>query len=235
MFDLFSFRCCQNVTTDDIEFDLEVKNTFSSPTSLEGEIKKLKSFLKTKLCLFTIYTSSKELLPFNELKIDEDINTILSGKYYEIYKKKDEVISQNLLKAFSLSIISVVTMVVTLEENNDNFKLIDYLKDEEVTRHNVKKLIKIYKYFLYSPPPEPDEKDPDCCNIIFRFTEDSQTFSRRYNKNVKVKELYNLICSKYPKMPFKLYKISPTNELTKRNNTLEQEKLFPSGIVQVLS
>ena len=235
MLDLFSFRCCQDVTQDDLEFDLEIQNTLTNPRILDSELNKLKSLLKTKLCLFTIYSKATDLLPFNELKNDIQCNNILNKKYFEIYKKPQDLISQTLIKTFSLPNFSVITLILSLDENDENFNLYDFLKDEEVTRHNAKRLLKIYQYMLYKPPPEPDEKDPNCCNITFRFIDESLSFCRRFDKNMKIKEFYHLINSKYPKLQYKLFKISPSSELNELNNSLEQEKLWPSGLIQVAS
>ena len=132
-------------------------------------------------------------------------------------------------------------MIITLENNVNkelnlitDLKIIDCLKDKDVTRHNIKNIIKIYQYILYKPPPEPDIKDHNCCNITFRFIDDKLSFSRRYNKNIKIEELYFLLKSKYPEMTFKLYKISPSIELNELQNNLEQENLYPSGLIQVI-
>ena len=235
MFDIFSFRCCQNVAEEDIEFDLEIKNTLSNPRNLDVELKKLKALLKTKLCLFTIYTGTIDLLPFNELKNDEQVTNILSKKYFEIYKKPEDLISQTLIKSFSLPQFTVISLFLSINENDDSFKLYDYLKNEEVTRHNLKKFLKIYQHIMYKPPPEPEENDPNCCNITFRFIDNSLSFCRKFDKNMKIKELYYLISSKYPKLQYRLFRISPSSELTETNNNLEQEKLFPSGLIQVVS
>ncbi len=235
MLDFLSFRCCQDVTRDDLEFDLEIKNTLTNPRNLDVELKNFKSKLRSKLCLFTIYTSTTELLPFNELKNDDSLTDILSRKYFEIYKKPEDLISQSLVKNLSMPEFSIISMILSLNENDDTFKLYDYLKDEEVTRHNLKKLLKIYQYMLYKPPPEPETKDPNGCNITFRFVDNKLSFSRRFDKNTKIKELYYLINSKFPKLQFRLYKISPSTELNEINNNLEQENLFPSGLIQVLS
>ena len=246
MFNLFLFRCCQNsADNNDIEFDLDIRHTISNPSSLEEEIKKLKSSLKNKLCLFTIHSKTRELIPFNELKHDEEVENILSKKYFEIYKKPNNLLSQALVQKFSLGNFSLITMILSLDSDLDksnkdsnglnNIKLIDCLKEKDVTRHNIKKLIKIYQYIMYKPPPEPDKTDPNCCNITFRFVDEKLSFSRRYNKNIKIEELYFLISSKYPEMTFRLFKISPSTELTELNNNLEQENLFPSGLIQVIS
>ena len=234
MFDFFSFRCCQDVTQDDLEFDLEIQNTLTNPRILDSELNKLKSLLKTKLCLFTIYSTTTDLLPFNELKNDTQCNSILNKKYFEIYKKPQDLISQTLIKTFSLPHFSVIALIISLYEDG-NFNLYDYLKDEEVTRHNIKKMLKIYQYMLYEPPPEPDEKDPNCCNITFRFIDERLSFCRRFDKNTKVKEFFYLISSKFPKLQYRLFKISPSSELNELNNSLEQEQLWPSGLIQVVS
>ena len=245
MFNLFFFNCCTNASdNNDFEFDLDIRHTISNNTSLEEEIKKLKSSLKNKLCLFTIHSTTRDLFPFNELKHDEEVETILSNKYFEVYKKPNNLLSQTLIHKFSLENCSLITMILSLD-NTDNenvnsngieeIKLLDCLKEKDVTRHNIKKIIKIYQNIMYKPPPEPDKKDPNCCNITFRFVDEKLSFSRRYHKNTKVEELYLLINSKYPEMTFKLFRISPSTELTELNNNLEQENLFPVGLIQVIS
>ena len=61
------------------------------------------------------------------------------------------------------------------------------------------------------------------------------SFCRKFDKNTKIQEFYHLISSKYPKMPYRLFKTSPSSELIELNNTLEQERLWPSGLIQVVS
>ena len=239
---MFLFNCCQS-SVKDIEFDLDISIS-SNPFSSDEQIKKFKESLKNKICLFTIYTKTRDLIPFNEIKYDEDIEPILTKKYFEKYEKHDNILSQKLIKKFSLENISLITMILCLDDNInknqksnsiDDIKLIDCLKEIEVTRHNVKKLIKIYHLLLYNPPLEPDINDKNCCNINFRFIDNKLSFCRRYNKKTKIEELYNLISSKYPKLTFRLFRISPSIELTELNHNLEQENLYPSGLIQVIS
>ena len=244
MFNLFLFNCCQNSSLNEAEFDLDIRNTATYANSLEEEIKKLKLILTTKLCLFTIYSQPKELFPLNELKNDEEAEKILSEKYFEVYRKPNNILSVSLINHFSLQNNSLITMILSLE-NVDNvntelnkindLKIIDCLKDKDVTRHNIKKLLKIYQYIMYKPPPQPDMKDPNCCNITFRFVDEKLSFERRYNKNTKIEELYFLLKSKFPDMTFRLFRISPSTELTELKNNLEQENLYPSGLIQVIS
>ena len=244
MFNIFLFNCCQDVAQGEAEFDLDIRNSITNSSSLEEEIKKLKTSLKDKLCLFTIYTQSRDLFPLNELKNDEEAEDILNQKYFEIYRRPNNLLSLSLIKKFNLQNISLVTMILFMDEtqninteSNDinDLKLIDCLKEKEVTRHNVKKLLKIYQYIIYKPPSEPDIHDPNCCNITFRFIDEKLSFSRRYDKNTKIEELYFIIKSKFPEMTFKLFRISPSVELTDLKNNLEKENLYPSGIIQVVS
>ena len=240
MFNYLFFNCCQG-SSKDLEIDLNI-STYSSPFSDEELMNSFIISLKTKLCLFTIYSKTRDLIPFNEIKYDDEIEPILTKKYFEKYEKPENNLSQKLIKKFSLQNVSLITMILCLNDNQNNIlnsiddiKLIDCLKDNDVTRHNVKKLIKIYQCLLYIPPPEPDINDKNNCNITFRFVDDKLSFSRRYDKNTKVEELFNIISSKYPKMSFRLFRISPSTELTELDNTLQQENLYPSGLIQVIS
>ena len=161
MFNIFFFNCCQDVTETDTEFDLDIRNNITNPKSLEEEIKKIKLLLINKLCLFTIYSKPKELFPFNELKNDEESENILSKKYFEIYKRPNNILSQAFIEKYSFKKESLITMILSLENNVNkelnlitDLKIIDCLKDKDVTRHNIKNIIKIYQYILYKPPPE---------------------------------------------------------------------------------
>ena len=53
-------------------------------------------------------------------------------------------------------------------------------------------------------------------------------------KYILIQEFYHLIISKYPKMQYRLFKTSPSNELNEINNTSEQERLWPSRLIQVV-
>ena len=233
--DFFVFRCCQEVKDEELEFDLEISPnlTNSSSQSVDQIIKQIKEKLKTKLCLFTIYSNANELTPFNELKKEKKITDILNTKYFEIYKKITDPFSQSITKIFSLSGFTVLCMVLTLEQNN--FKLVDLLKNDEITAKNLKKILIIYQYMLYKPPAEPLDNDNNATNITFRFIDESQNFNRRFDRRVKIGELYHLIKSKNPGLQFRLFRVSPSQELKNPSNSLEQENLYPNGIVQIVS
>ena len=233
--DFFVFRCCQEVKDEELEFDLEINPnlTNSSSQSIDQILKQIKENLKTKLCLFTIYSNANELTPFHEVKKDKKISDLLNIKYFEIYKKTTDPISQSIIKNFSLSGFAVLCMILTLEQNN--FKLVDLLKNDEITAKNLKKILIIYQYMLYKPPDEPLDNDNNGTNITFRFIDETQNFNRRFDKRVKVVELYHLIKSKNPGLQFRLFRVSPSQELKNMSNSLEQENLYPSGIVQIIN
>ena len=91
-------------------------------------------------------------------------------------------------------------------------------------------------------PEEPSENDPDVCHIIFRPPDGEKTIERRFLKTDKISILYDyvksigreifmepdasdfdILCSGFP----------PKNLETKKNNTLEEEGMFPNSILQI--
>ena len=167
----FSFTCCQEVKEDEFEFDLEISPQINSRNqSIDQSICQIKENLKSRLCLFTIYSNAEDLIPFNELKKDTKITNILNKKYFEIYKKTDDLIGQSIVKSFSLSGFTVLCMIITLDvENNNNLKLLNLLRNKEITQRNIRKIIITYQYMLYKPPEEPEENDVNGTTITFRF------------------------------------------------------------------
>ena len=91
-------------------------------------------------------------------------------------------------------------------------------------------------------PEEPDDNDPDVCHIAFRIPDGEKNIERKFLKTDKIAALYNfvksigreifmepdasdfdILCSGFP----------PKNLENYKNNTLEQEGLFPNSIVQI--
>ena len=59
MFNIFLFNCCQDVAQGEAEFDLDIRNSITNSSSLEEEIKKLKTSLKDKLCYLRYIRNQK--------------------------------------------------------------------------------------------------------------------------------------------------------------------------------
>ena len=91
-------------------------------------------------------------------------------------------------------------------------------------------------------PKEPDINNPDVCSIVFRVPDGEKNINRRFLKTDKIKVLFNyvksigrdifmepdstgfdILCLGFP----------PKNLEDKKNNTLEEEGLYPNCILQI--
>ena len=89
---------------------------------------------------------------------------------------------------------------------------------------------------------EPDESNPDICKIVFRSPDGEKQIERRFLKTDKIASLYNYVKSIgreiFTEPDSKDFDIlclgfPPNNLGDKKNNTLEQEGLFPNSILQI--
>ena len=89
---------------------------------------------------------------------------------------------------------------------------------------------------------EPEENDPDACHIVFRVPDGEKNIERKFFKSDKIAVLYNYIKSigreifmEPDSTDFELLCIGfpPKNLEDKKNNTLEEEGLFPNSILQI--
>ena len=114
------------------------------------------------------------------------------------------------------------------EENRINKLQIEYENEAE----NAKELL----------PEEPEESNVDVCNIVFRHPDGEKTLGRRFLKSDKVEVLFTFIKSKGREIfeeresnDFNIIclGIPPKSLEDKKNNTLEEEGLFPNSILQI--
>ena len=89
---------------------------------------------------------------------------------------------------------------------------------------------------------EPDESNPNICKIIFRSPDGEKQIERRFLKTDKIASLYNYVKSigreiftEPDSKDFDILCIGfpPKNLNDKKNNTLDQEGLFPNSILQI--
>lgn len=87
---------------------------------------------------------------------------------------------------------------------------------------------------------EPDEYNPDCCTICFRYPDGEKTKIRRFLKNDTIKELYDYIKSLGNEIyteegngVFSLNQPFPPKKFENMENTLENEGLFPNAVIQI--
>ena len=113
------------------------------------------------------------------------------------------------------------------EENQKKKRIEDY----EIEAEKSKKLL----------PEEPDENNPNISQIILRYPDGEKTIERRFLKTDKINVLYLLVKSKGREIFFEqesndfdlIYGFPPKNLDNLRNNTLEDEGLFPNAMIQI--
>jgi hypothetical protein len=113
------------------------------------------------------------------------------------------------------------------EENQKKKRIEEY----EIEAEKSKKLL----------PEEPDENNPNISQIILRYPDGEKTIERRFLKTDKINVLYLLVKSKGREIFFEqesndfdlIYGFPPKNLDNLRNNTLEDEGLFPNAIIQI--
>ena len=87
---------------------------------------------------------------------------------------------------------------------------------------------------------EPDENNPDCTVICFRYPDGEQRKDRRFLKNNTIQNLYDYVTSLGREIytedennSFSLYQPFPPKKYDNMENTLEKEGLFPNAIIQI--
>ena len=113
------------------------------------------------------------------------------------------------------------------EENQIKKRIEDYEKEAEKSKQLL--------------PEEPEENNPDVSQIILRYPDGEKTIERRFLKTEKINVLYLLVKSKGREIFFDqesnnfdlIYGFPPKNLDNSKNNTLEDEGLFPNAIIQI--
>jgi len=114
------------------------------------------------------------------------------------------------------------------EENRINKLQIEYENEAEICKELL--------------PEEPEESNVDVCNIIFRHPDGEKTVKRRFLKSDKVEVLFTFIKSKgreiFDERESNYFNIiclgiPPKSLEDKKNNTLEEEGLYPNSVLQI--
>ena len=117
-----------------------------------------------------------------------------------------------------------------IEESNINIKPNDKKEEDEEE-----------EFVTIIIPKEPDINDPDACKITFRYPYDEKYIERRFNKNDKIKVLYDYVNSLGKEIYSKpiyhsfelIYGFPPINFENIKDKTLESEGLFPSSTINI--
>ena len=115
------------------------------------------------------------------------------------------------------------------------------LEEKEKHQNIIDKEMEESKKILENLKPEPDDENPDKCIILFRFPDGEKSVQRKFLKQDKIYLLYDYIkslgreifteddhhhFSLLQTFPFKLFD-------DKKDNTLEEEGLFPNSVLQI--
>ena len=115
-------------------------------------------------------------------------------------------------------------------------------KKEKEEKQKIKKYEDEAKIAKSLVPEEPDEKNPNACHLVFRAPDGEQNIQRRFLKSEKVQVLFYFIKSMGRKIftepesnDFDILCLGfpPKNLGEKKNNTLEEEGLFPNSLLQI--
>ena len=108
----------------------------------------------------------------------------------------------------------------------------------KIIQENYQKEAEISKNLL---PPEPNESNPDVCTIILRYPDGVKTMERRFLKTDKINALFYFVKSKGREIfsereynDFELiFGFPPKNLGNSKEKTLEEEGMFPNGIINI--
>ena len=203
------------------------------------------------------YNNSNENI-FGKDNIFEMINgeNIIISQFYESLVnslnkiKKDTKLNENEGKNIQENneFNSLTDAEILQKQKNDMEQLEKNVQDEEeeIQLENKKKkelFEKIEKMAEGLKPKfeqEPDQDNPDCCTICFRYPDGEKTKIRRFLKNDKIKELYdyvkslgNEIYTEEGNGVFSLNQPFPPKKFENMENTLENEGLFPNAVIQI--
>ena len=115
------------------------------------------------------------------------------------------------------------------------------LEEEENKQNIIDKEIEESKKIAVTLKPEPEDDNPDKCIILFRFPDGDRTVQRKFLKHDKINLLYDFIKSlgrdiftEKEHHHFSLLQTFPFKNFDDiKDNTLEQEGLFPNSVLQI--
>ena len=126
-----------------------------------------------------------------------------------------------------------------LENSVEKMKsdLLNKEKEHELRNTNIEQNAQNSKSKL---KPEPEANDPNCTSICFRFPDGDVKKIRRFLKNDTIQNLYDFVASLGKEIytednsnGFSLNQPFPPKKYENFGNTLEEEGLFPSAVIQI--
>ena len=230
--------CCSNnnMTDSDAILDRDTSGNH------ELNVFNLKKILDNKLGLIILYSNERDLIIFNNIKKDTDINLILAKSYKEIYNPINSNFSQSIIKILDIDNnnqhFPLLLIIITLKnERTLNSKcLISYLHRNEINENSIKNMIKQNQYknnTIIAEPRNTYSNANHICKILFKFP-DGKIIERNFLKNDKIESLYKFIQYSHSEYDFNLIQLYPYKIYNNLKNTLEEEDLFPSSVIQII-
>jgi hypothetical protein len=110
--------------------------------------------------------------------------------------------------------------------------------EEEEKRKKALEIEEKKKQKMRTLPEEPEKDNPNSCYIIFRYPDGSRRAERRFLKTEKLEVLYDFVDSLGADIfeesdKYDLIQPFPLKIYSEKQNTLEQEKLFPNAVLQI--
>jgi hypothetical protein len=236
MFSLLS--CCTgNNNTSDADALLH-QDSLSNTINIYN----LKNTLENKIGFIILYSNERDLILFNEVKKDNEINSILLNSYKEIYKPVNSNFGQNVLKILDIvyknNFFPLFLIIVTLKnERTLNSKcLLTYLQRNEIDENSIKHTIKINQFknnTIIAEPKNTYSNANHICKLLFKFP-DGKVIERNFLKNEKIEQIYKFIQVSNIDYDFNLVQLYPYKIYNDKNKTLEEEDLFPSSVIQII-
>ena len=236
MFSLLS--CCTgNNNTSDADALLH-QDSLSNTINIYN----LKNTLENKIGFIILYSNERDLILFNEVKKDNEINSILLNSYKEIYKPVNSNFGQNVLKILDIvyknNFFPLFLIIITLKnERSLNSKcLLTYLQRNEIDENSIKHTIKINQFknnTIIAEPKNTYSNANHICKLLFKFP-DGKVIERNFLKNEKIEQIYKFIQVSNIDYDFNLVQLYPYKIYNDKNKTLEEEDLFPSSVIQII-
>ncbi len=233
------FSCCnESYEKTNSSLSLPIQYSFRSDSI---NVNNLKSYLDDKLGFIVFYSNENNLKIINEIKRDNEINEILNNSYRELYRNKKCIFAKSFIDYLeinqNINEFSLLIVIITLKrENRLNPKcLITYIKDEKINDKSIKEMIKFNRYKNFSITPEPININSNrIVKIQFKYPDGIQTLERNFLKEDLIDSLYKFI--QYTNIGYDFYLIQrfPYKIYNIMTNTLEQENLYPSAVVQII-
>ena len=241
MLSLF-MSCCSNDQCQDEECMLTLDSYSNSKESITVFLLKT---LNNKIGFVYLYNGDNDLMHVNEIKKDKRVMDVLCSCYKEYYYNKQSKFAKDFQSYTNIEYTNAIVVVVENKGSELSSKwVITVLKDNDISYKTLRTLILCNQYRNIKVTPEPSNTltpHEFITEITFRLPNGNDVIKHKFTIKDTILSLYTFIKSKAHEI-FNEDKISikyllviphPYKQLTQLKNTIEDEKLFPTAIIQI--